>query len=59
VSYDDPSRRSARLTATIRPPDGLADGNLNDRVVDALRAADIGVDVSSVEELGDADPGPP
>jgi hypothetical protein len=53
---DDPARRSVRLDATLRPPDDLADGDLTDRIIDALRAADIGVDVSSVAELGDADP---
>lgn len=53
---DDPSRRSARLEATIRPPAELAGGDLTDRVVAALRAAGIGVDTSAIEELGPADP---
>jgi hypothetical protein len=56
MSHDDPTRRSVRLEATIRPPAGLAGGDLTDRIVAALHAGDIGIDTSTLTELGDADP---
>lgn len=58
MSYnpDDPSRRSVRLTATIRPPAELAGGDLADRVIAALRSGDVGVDVHDLDELGEHDP---
>ena len=49
-------RRSVRLTAVLRPPDELDGGELADRIIAALAGADLGVDVSSVEELGAHDP---
>lgn len=56
MSDDDSGRRSVRLTATLRPPDELTGGALADRLIAAIRAAEIGVDVSSIEELGEHDP---
>lgn len=49
-------RRSVRLEATIRPPTHLRAGDLLDRVIGALRGAGIGVDSSSLRELGAFDP---
>lgn len=58
LGIHDPARRSVRLTATIRPPDHLRDGDLVDQIISALQAGGIGVDVSEIDELGDYDKGP-
>jgi hypothetical protein len=50
----DPSRRSVRIEATIRPPDHLVD--IEDFVIRMLQEAGLGVDVISAKELGASDP---